>query len=805
MPDTDPNAILEGLNPQQREAAEYPGAALLVVAGAGSGKTRVLTRRIAWLIATGRAWPSQILAITFTNKAAAEMRERVHGLLGEAARGMWVSTFHSACLRILRAEAKAVGMNSSFTIYDTQDSRALMKRILKEQRGDVYGLTPAGALHHVSAAKNELRTPDDAGAREGDPTARALREAWRAYEQAKHRANAFDFDDLLCETVFLFRAHPEIAARYRDRFRHVLVDEYQDTNHAQYELVRLLSGGESRGEDSASDAAAERLRTLTVVGDSDQSIYAFRGADVRNITGFEHDFPEARTILLEQNYRSTQNVLTAANAVISHNLERTEKNLWTDTGAGPKLVGFTGYSAHDEAQFVTDEIVRLRDDEGVDYRDMAVFYRTNAQTRALEEILVRGGIPYRVVGGTKFYERAEVKDVLAYLVAVVNPADELSVRRILNVPKRGIGQVTAQRIATWAAEHDQTLVEALSHGADCGVGPRLAGRMAELGEALRDTREALAGGRGLETAVTQLLDRSGYLPALQNSPDPQVQARAENVDELVSQVADFAAGNPEAGLGDFLAEVSLTSAADDLDDAAGAVSLMTLHTAKGLEFDTVFITGLEEGLLPHQMSFDEPGGMSEERRLFYVGITRAKRHLALSLSVMRTLYGQSKSQMPSRFLDDIPAEVLEWRRSPEEATRGGSAELENSGWGRSRGEVGRPGRAGWASPVVVRHREAPRADAVPPIPDRRSEVTWSNLVTPGAARNTLALQAGDRVRHRRFGEGVVARLTGSGARQIAVVDFDDAGRKQLVVALAPLAKVATKHESDDPTRHISET
>lgn len=821
----DAEKLLHGLNPQQRQAVEYPGRAELIVAGAGSGKTRVLTHRIAWLIATGRAYPSQILAITFTNKAASEMRERVWSLLGQEARGMWVSTFHSACLRILRREASALGLNSSFTIYDTQDSRALIKRILKDARADMYGLTPSSTLHRISTLKNELRDPDDAGGDRDDPEQRVFVAAWREYEQRKRQANALDFDDLLGQTVYLLRAFPEIAARYRDVFRHILIDEYQDTNHAQYELVRLLADtsgdavaalAESRAGaaigPAAEDGGVRPARTLTVVGDSDQSIYAFRGADMRNITGFEHDFPDASVVLLEQNYRSTQNILTAANAVISQNIDRADKRLWTDSGAGPRLVGFTGYSAHDEAQFVADEIVRLHADEGMDYRDMAVFYRTNAQTRALEEIFVRTGLPYRVVGGTKFYERAEVKDVLAYLVTVVNPADELSVRRILNVPRRGIGQVTVERLSAWAASHAATLVDALDHGAEAGAGPKLVGKMGELSQALAAARAGLADGHRLDTVVAELLDASGYLPALQNSPDPQAAARAENVDELVSQVADFTAANPEASLADFLAEAALTAAADEFDDASGAVSLMTLHTAKGLEFDAVFVTGLEEGLLPHQMAIEEPGGMAEERRLFYVGITRARRRLSLSLSVVRTLFGQTRTQAPSRFLDDIPPEVIEWRRSPEEAAVGhapralgrgwddAGSDADDDGWGasghrgRSAGRI-RPGRAGWASPVVTKKRETPAAGGASSS-GRASGGTattshqWANLITtaPKGGGDGLDLAAGDRVEHTSFGKGTVRSLRGAGRKRVALVDFDTAGRKQLVVAMAPLHK-----------------
>ncbi|MBX3117295.1 MAG: UvrD-helicase domain-containing protein, partial [Cryobacterium sp.] len=629
--------LLEGLNPQQREAVEFRGQALLIIAGAGSGKTSVLTRRIAHLIQSRDAWPSQILAITFTNKAAGEMRERVEGLLGQVADGMWISTFHSACVRILRREAEALGYQKSFTIYDSADSRALLKRIIKELDADRFGITVSKAASRISRAKNDLMDVDGfaRAANPQDPADELYTAIFRRYSAELARANALDFDDLIAQTVYLFRAFPKIAALYQRRFRHILVDEYQDTNHAQYALIRELTRA-PKPEDLKGAIGFDGLplkefdsalpgSSLTVVGDSDQSIYAFRGADIRNIIEFERDFPNCSVILLEQNYRSTQNILDAANAVIAHNFDRKEKNLFTTIGGGEKIVGFTGYSQHDEAQFIADEIVELRE-AGLEYRDIAVFYRTNAQTRALEEVFIRSAIPYRVIGGTKFYERAEIKDAMAYLITAANPADALSLRRILNVPRRGIGQATEAALQSYADREGITLREALRDTSSLGLGPKVAAAVQELVEIL-DEATARADSAAPGDILIELLSRTGYLEALRASRDPQDDARVENVEELIAHTREFRHNNPEGTLLDFLTEVALVAAADELDDSQGTVSLMTLHTAKGLEYDAVFLTGVEEGLLPHQMSAGEPGGPAEERRLFYVGITRARRRL----------------------------------------------------------------------------------------------------------------------------------------------------------------------------------
>jgi DNA helicase-2/ATP-dependent DNA helicase PcrA len=793
-PDAD---LLEGLNGPQREAVTYRGQALLIVAGAGSGKTSVLTRRIASLLRTREAYPSQILAITFTNKAAGEMRERVHNLIGQRADGMWISTFHSACVRILRREAQQFGFTKAFTIYDSGDSRALIKRLVKEHEGDAFGLTPAGTQSRISKLKNELADAESYArqANTSDPAERVFIEIFAAYQRELQRANAFDFDDLIAQTVYLFRAFPQVADVYRKRFRHILVDEYQDTNHAQYALIHELT--RPPGSDAApasagggmmifeAEPAAESGGSLTVVGDSDQSIYAFRGADIRNISEFERDYPGAKVVLLEQNYRSTQNILSAANAVISHNFDRKDKKLWTDVGAGDPIIGFTGYSQHDEAQFVADEIEALHR-TGVDYAQMAVFYRTNSQSRALEEIFIRSAVPYKIMGGTKFYERAEIKDALAYLVAVANPADEMALRRILNKPRRGIGDVTETAIARYAAEHDITFRDALANSAQLGVGPKLQKAIDQLDAVLSEASALmlpasgeLAPSSAVTEGLTLLLNKSGYFDALRASRDPQDEARLENLDELVAVTREFARNNPEGTIIDFLTEVALVADADDLDDASGSVSLMTLHTAKGLEFDAVFLTGVEEDLLPHRISAGEPGGPQEERRLFYVGITRARKRLHVSLAMTRAQFGEVTVAMPSRFLQEIPAELIDWRQSPGDVNgRGGTQSRALNARGRRPGQGGNGGSR-YGDDLVPLPKRAPADPSK--FPNR----------IPAKVRDNgdMELSAGDRIRHDDFGEGRVDAITGEGAKRVAHVRFETVGAKKLLVKIAPIAKL----------------
>jgi DNA helicase-2/ATP-dependent DNA helicase PcrA len=782
-PDDD---LLKGLNPPQREAVEYRGPALLIVAGAGSGKTRVLTHRIASLLRNREAWPSQILAITFTNKAAGEMRERVEQIVGDSARGMWIATFHSACVRILRREADQFGFTKAFTIYDSGDSRALLKRIVREREADALGLTPAGVQSRISKLKNELADAESYArdANMSDPAERKFVEIFGDYQRALQKANAFDFDDLIAQTVFLFRAFPHVADVYRKRFRHILVDEYQDTNHAQYQLIRELtkpvqtqisSGGAAVLIPEADGAS------LTVVGDSDQSIYAFRGADIRNITEFERDFPGAKVVLLEQNYRSSQNILDAANSVIRNNFDRKDKRLWSDQGEGEKIVGFTGYSQHDEAQFVADEIEKLRR-SGMDYQQMAVFYRTNSQSRALEEIFIRAAVPYKIMGGTKFYDRAEIKDALAYLVAVANPADEMAVRRILNRPKRGIGDVTETTIARFAADNGMSFRDALAHPAEMGLGPKLQKAIAQLDEVLRAASEILQPASGeqppsssVTDALRVLLNDSGYYDALRRSRDPQDEARVENLDELVAVTREFARNNPEGTIVDFLTEVALVADTDDLDDESGSVSLMTLHTAKGLEFDAVFLTGVEEDLIPHRISANEPGGPQEERRLFYVGITRARKRLYVSLAMTRAQFGEVTAAMPSRFLQEIPALLIDWKQSPGDVnSRGGS---------QSRAlNARRPQNDRWGvKPLAPGSGLKPKSTAMDRFP---------GLVTNKVRDNgDLEVAAGDRIRHEDFGEGTIDVVTGEGAKRVAHVRFDTVGAKKLLIKVAPITKI----------------
>ena len=789
--------LLAGLNEPQREAVTYRGPALLIVAGAGSGKTSVLTRRIASLLRSREAWPTQILAITFTNKAAGEMRERVRGLIGDVAQGMWISTFHSACVRILRREAEHFGFTKNFTIYDSGDSRALIKRLVKDHGADAFGFTPASVQGRISKLKNELADAESFArtANLSDPAERVFAEVFADYQRALQRANAFDFDDLIGQTVYLFRAFPNVADTYRKRFRHILVDEYQDTNHAQYALIHELTrppGSDASVHETGMmifDAPTEEAASLTVVGDSDQSIYAFRGADIRNITEFERDYPGAKVVLLEQNYRSTQTILDAANAVIGNNFDRKDKKLWTDVGLGDPIIGFTGYSQHDEAQFVADEVEALHRAD-IPYSEMAVFYRTNSQSRALEEIFIRAAVPYKIMGGTKFYDRAEIKDAMAYLIAVANPADELSVRRILNRPRRGIGDVTETSIARYAADEGITFRDALANPSALGVGPKIQQAIAHLDAVLAEASAIMLPASGEvapPTAVTEglnvLLNKSGYLDTLRRSKDPQDEARVENLDELVAVTREFARNNPEGTLLDFLTEVALVSDADDLDDTSGSVSLMTMHTAKGLEFDAVFVTGVEEDLIPHRISAGEPGGPQEERRLFYVALTRARKKLHVSLAMTRAQFGEVSAALPSRFLQEIPHELIDWRQSPGDVnSRGGmQSRALNARPGGGRGGFGGSGGSRYGDDLVpLPRREKPAGDIT----------KFANRI-PAKVRDNgdLELAPGDRIRHEDFGEGRVDLVTGEGAKRVAHVRFDTAGPKKLLIKIAPIAKL----------------
>src|SRR5271157_3992715 len=662
--------LLDGLNPEQRAAVVHEGSPLLIVAGAGSGKTRVLTHRIAYLLAARDVAPHEILAITFTNKAAGEMAARVAALVGSRARAMWVMTFHSACVRILRREARRFGYPSSFSIYDQADSQRLMALVCRELELDAKQFPPKAMAAQVSNLKNELIDYETFGSRARTAREKALAEAYGEYQRRLVEAGAMDFDDLIMVTVNLFQAFPEVAAEYRRRFRHVLVDEYQDTNHAQYVLIReLVSGGAplfSRTEPLNSPGEPLPPPELAVVGDADQSIYAFRGATIRNIVEFEQDYPDAKVILLEQNYRSTQNILAAANAVVAQNQGRKPKNLWSDQGAGPPIVGYVADNEHDEAAFVAEEVDRLTDAGEATPGQVAVFYRTNAQSRVFEEVFIRVGLPYRVVGGVRFYERREVRDLLAYLRLIANPADEVSLRRVLNTPRRGIGDRAEEYVAAYAQRQQITFAQALARPADVpGLAARSAAAIAGFNALIGDLRDLAESGPVAELAEA-VLDRTGYQESLGSSSDLQDASRVENLKELVSVAREFDGSHPEGMLADFLEQVSLVADADEIpegEDHGGQVTMMTLHTAKGLEFPVVFLTGMEEEVFPHQRSLTNAKELEEERRLAYVGITRAEQRLYLTRAVARNWWGRPSFHKESRFLGEIPPGLIEWRRN----------------------------------------------------------------------------------------------------------------------------------------------
>ncbi len=678
----DPQDLIKDLNEQQMKAVKYYGQALLIGAGAGSGKTRVLTRRIAWLLAHG-FWASSILAITFTNKAAAEMRERLAALVGPEAEHMWISTFHSACVRILRRDGKEIGLKSGFSIYDTADSERLIKLIGADLNVDMKRYTPRMLLGKISDCKNALTTwkdqlkavncdyqPGQRGYQVGSGDVDELVAV--IYAEYQHRlamANAVDFDDLIMRTVELLQTRPQVSEYYRHKFRYIFVDEYQDTNHAQYVLVRELSGIDSGEQPEAQARGAGRIGPswITVVGDSDQSIYAFRGADIRNIQDFEQDFPNAETIMLEQNYRSTQTILDAANAVIAKNENRKPKKLWTALGAGDKIVGYAADNAQQEAGWIANEIARIHTEEGVAYRDIAIMYRANAQSRSLEEAMINANLPYQLVGGTKFYERKEVKDALAYLQAIVNPADNVNVRRILNVPKRGLGARAESLVARYADTHGTTFFDGIEHLEQIDG---ITGRTAKPLGAFRDLVHELADfakehDSKPSEVVAEVLSKSGLLEDLQRSQDPQDASRVDNLSQLQSVAAEFEQNTPDATLAGFLETTALVADSDQLPgegEDSGKVTMMTLHTAKGLEYPYVFLTGMEQGTFPHQRALENTGELAEERRLAYVGITRAKRRLYLTRAAVRAQWGQANEMMPSQFLDEIPDELIDWKR-----------------------------------------------------------------------------------------------------------------------------------------------
>ncbi len=730
--------LLHGLNERQQAAVVHAGTPLLIVAGAGSGKTRVLTHRIAHLIRDRHVNPYEILAITFTNKAADEMKERVGALVGERLvgisrnpdgsmrrkrwGGMWVATFHAACSRLLRTEAHRLGYDTGFTIYDAADATRLVGIVIKQLGIDPKKVSPRGAAAAISAAKNELIDFDTYSLRAAESTwyERQVAEVYRLYQERLHRSSAFDFDDLLVKTVELFQLFDDVLERYREQFRHILVDEWQDTNRVQYELVRLL---------------AEEHRNLTVVGDSDQSIYKFRGADIRNILDFERDFPDATRITLDRNYRSTQTILDAANAVIAHNTQRIPTRLWTDLGTGVKVIRYTAENAHDEAAYIAEEVERLCATEGVRRGDCAIFYRMNAQSRVLEEILIRLGTPYQVIGGTRFYERREIKDVLAYLRALVNPADDVSAKRVLNVPRRGIGAKTEEALDLFAGREGVDFLTACRRVEENHqLGGRAKGAVLDFVRLLDGLRtQALEGGLSLRQIVELVLSRSGYVAELQAERTVEALGRVENVQELAGVAEDFTDLQPDATLAEFLERVALVSDADTREDDDGRLTLMTMHNAKGLEYEVVFVAGMEDTVFPHHRALSDPDELEEERRLCYVALTRAQRRLYVTSAWSRALHGGTHANPPSRFLKELPTELVDVRTDRGGPSRRAAARLDNDTDGDEFG-------------------------------------------------------IGDRILHPRFGPGRILELSGRSGAEEALIRFDESGTKRLVLAYAPLVR-----------------
>ncbi len=746
MNEIDP--LIEGLNPQQAEAVTHSGGPLLVVAGAGSGKTRVLTRRIAYLMSRRDVAPYQILAITFTNKAAGEMKERVAELVGPIAKSMWVSTFHSACVRILRQEATRLGYSNSFSIYDSADSNRLITIVAKELNLDPKRYPARQFQSMISNAKNELLGPQEYLNATTNQFEQVVADVYAVYQQRLMRANAMDFDDLILKTVKVLQRYPEAKARFRSRFRHVLVDEYQDTNHAQYILVKELVGTELDGQLPAE---------LCVVGDADQSIYGFRGATIRNILQFELDYPMARTVLLEQNYRSTQNILNAANAVITKNESRKEKNLWSDAGSGTPLVGYVAESEHDEANFIADEIRSLQREGVSTPGDTAIFYRTNAQSRVFEEVFMRSALPYKVVGGLRFYERREVKDLLAYLRVLANAEDEISLRRIINVPKRGIGDTSLDYIDLYATQKNISFWQGLLRCSEIGSVPTRAAQAINEFTSMITALSVLVEAKTKPSVIVEAaLEQSGLLKELADSTDPQDEVRVENLKELVAVSMEYEerpfeelGEDEEISLAGFLEKVSLVADADEIpegEDHGGVVTMMTLHTAKGLEFPTVFLTGMEDGIFPHSRTLGEKDEIEEERRLAYVGLTRARQRLYISRAEYRSTWGAPNYNPPSRFLDEIPEEVIEWRNQ-------------------SRTSV---------SPSLI--KKSRTATAAPPRATGKKSIA-------------MELVVGERVSHDTFGLGTVVSVAGAGDKAEATINFGQYGEKRLLLRYAPVEKL----------------
>uniref|UniRef100_UPI00404A5E09 DNA helicase PcrA n=1 Tax=Candidatus Planktophila sp. TaxID=2175601 RepID=UPI00404A5E09 len=746
---TPADLLVDGLNCAQQAAVIHQGGPLLVVAGAGSGKTRVLTRRIAYLMDVRKVRPYEILAITFTNKAAGEMKERVADLVGPIAKSMWVSTFHSACVRLLRLEAQRLGFTQSFSIYDSADSLRLITIVAKGLNLDPKRYPPRQFQSIISNAKNELMGPQDYLHTTTNQFESVVADVYTVYQKRLESANAMDFDDLILNTVKVLQRFPEAKARMRSRFKHILVDEYQDTNHAQYILVRELTGSIEDGLPPAE---------LCVVGDADQSIYGFRGATIRNILQFELDYPNATTILLEQNYRSSQNILSAANAVITKNTSRKEKNLWSDSGAGAPLVGYIAQSEHDEAEFIRDEIRSLQRNGTSEPGDTAIFYRTNAQSRVFEEVFMRAALAYKVVGGLRFYERKEVKDLLAYLRVLANLEDEISLRRIINIPKRGIGDRALEEVDLFAASREISFWQGLNRCAEATEVPtRAAASIAQFVSMMSALAVLVEAKTKPSVIIEAILEQSGLLTELEASTDPQDEVRVENLKELLAVAMEYEersfdelVEDEEISLAGFLEKVSLVADADEIPDSqdrGGIVTLMTLHTAKGLEFPTVFLTGMEDGIFPHSRTFDDKDEIEEERRLAYVGLTRAQQRLYLSRAEYRSSWGAPNYNPPSRFLDEIPPDVIEWRNE------GGSSFTPSTSL-----------------------RNARTASAPPPR-------------ATGKKSSAMVLTVGERVSHDTFGLGTVVAVAGEGDKSEATIDFGDYGQKRLLLRYAPVEKL----------------
>jgi DNA helicase-2/ATP-dependent DNA helicase PcrA len=714
------STLLEGLNPVQREAVLHTEGPVLIVAGAGSGKTRALTYRIAYLIREREVSPYEILAITFTNKAAQEMVERVEGLLGSRlAKGMWILTFHSACARILRREHNHLGVPSHFSIYDEGDTERVITLVEKQMNVDPKRYPPRQVAAVIGRAKDNLIGPSEFAGNATTYYEKVVADIYAEYQRRLRAAGALDFDDIIMETVRLFREHPEVLEHYQERFRYILIDEYQDTNRAQYHLVNLL---------------AAKHRNLCVVGDADQGVYSWRGATIQNLLDFEHDYPDAAIFVMEQNYRSTQSILELANALIEHNIQRKPKNLWTDSEQGDLAVRFKAENEHDEAWYVANEIERLVQGEGERYGDIAVFYRTNAQSRVLEDVFMRAGLPYKIVGGVRFYQRKEIKDVFAYLRSVVNPGDLVSIRRIINTPKRGIGDATVAALEGFAADEDIPFVEAARRADEIPtLGQRAKGAVTSFIEVIDTLESMTSDGAGPARMVEAAFTESGYLAELESERTIESLGRVENLKELVGVAREFEARQPEGVLADFLEQVALLTEQDEYDEDEPAVTLMTLHNAKGLEFDVVFMVGMEDGVFPHYRSMGDSAQLEEERRLAYVGITRARRRLYLTHAWSRSLFGGSNFNPPSRFLSEIPSHLVHQLKAEPEPAAGG----------------------------------------------RRSQ---------GLGHEPIEISAGETVFHEKWGEGVVVSVSGTGQHAEATISFEDVGEKRLMLAYAPLAK-----------------